>query len=142
LQKLSTVKNLEWIKIVGNNLGDIEDFSFSDALGLQHIDLSGNKITKIPEDFFSELKDLSFLNLNANFLTSFGETLLPAENSIEEFYANQNKLQKIANKFIKNLKSADIIGLIGNSCVDNKFIRSVDNPKKFMELYGEVDLNC
>ena len=142
LQKLSPVKNLKWMKIIGNILGAIENFSFDDALELDYIDISYNKITKIPENFFSNLKKLSFLNLNGNFLTSFGENLLPAANSIEEFYADENKLQKIANNLIKNLKSAKIIALVGNPCVDNKFNRSVHTPKKFMELYGEVDLNC
>ena len=142
LQKLSSIKNLKWIKITGNNLGKIENFTFNDALELEYIDLAGNKITKIPDNFFSDLNNLKFLNLNGNFLTSFGENLLPAANSIKEFYGSENKLQKIANKFIKNLKSADIIALIGNSCVDNKLNRLVDNSKKFMELYGEVDLNC
>ncbi|XP_070503357.1 leucine-rich repeat-containing protein 15-like [Chironomus tepperi] len=142
LQKLSTVKNLNWIRITGNNLDKIDNFSFADALELQHIDLSANKITKIPENLFADLSNLRFLNLNRNFLTSFGENLLPAANSIKEFYGSENKLQKIANKFIKNLKSANIIELIGNSCVDNKFNRLEDNSKKFMELYGEVDLNC
>ncbi|CAG9812127.1 unnamed protein product [Chironomus riparius] len=142
LQKLSAVKNLKWIKITGNNLGDIDSFTFNDALELKYIDLASNKITKIPDNFFSDLNNLSYLNLNENLLISFGENLLPTVNSIKEFYGSGNKLQKIANKFIKNLKSADIIELMGNSCVDNKFNRFVDNSKKFMELYGEVDLNC
>lgn len=123
-------------------MGEITDCAFLDAMDIEYIDLSSNKITKIPDNFFSDLKNLNFLNLNGNLLTSFDENLLPAENSIKEFYGNENQLQKISNKFIKNLKSAEIIELIGNSCVDNKFNRNVDNSKKFMELYGEVDLNC
>lgn len=142
LKKLSQINKLTTIEVTGNNLGDVYNFTFSDNLGLEFIDLSNNKITTFPEDFFAELKNLKYLNLNGNFLEDIGENFIKNGNVIEEFHCNNNKLKKIMNGLIKNLKEANVIELVGNICVDNKLDRKVDNSKKYMELYGEVDLNC
>lgn len=142
LQKLAPLENIQWMKIVGNDLKEVEDVALTSPAGIEFVDLAENKITKIPQNFFSELTSLEYLNLNGNFLTEIDADFVPKLNVIQKFYASNNKLEKIANDFIKTLKDAEVIELNGNVCVDNKFDRTADNSKKFNELYGEVVLYC
>lgn len=144
LKKLSSsdfvsLKQLESIQIVSNEIASIEAGVFDVFESLETLDLSNNKIKSLPSKIFAQLKSLTSINLNTNELTSIKSDFLPAANKIQSFTAKDNKLTLVESAFVWRLRTANLIDFSGNVC-NQKYDEEASS--NYIEFYNAILKKC
>jgi Leucine-rich repeat (LRR) protein len=132
-KSLEGLENLKEIKIVGNkNLTHLTSDTFAGLDKLENVDLSDNEINSMDKNVFVTLQNLKIVNMSHNALTELEEGMFANKNKIEEIYFNDNKLKKIARKFMKPLKRKLIkaADFNENECIDMKYPENTLNDLK------------
>lgn len=126
----------------GNNLSSISRGTFDAIPQLELLDLSSNNIVSLPSRIFTSLTRLHTLLLSNNRIVRFVADILPRRNVIDAMRLDNNQLEFIETKTIRFLRKAKIIDLTRNVCIDMKIAKTENSTRAFMELSGEIDLNC
>lgn len=136
------LRNIRELTIKSNMLKEVVDGTFGGFTQLQLLDLSFNSIMSLAERIFENLTSLRTLNLSHNKLTSLNAGMIPTRNVIESFMFSHNSLVSIDPRLIRLLKSAKLIDLEENKCINSKFDEAQHDEKKVMEIFGEASFKC
>jgi Leucine-rich repeat (LRR) protein len=134
---LAGYNNLVKMVITSNNIESIEASSFDGLTKVEVLNLSGNKIQALPLKFFDKMTALAYLDISSNDITQLRYDLVPAKNSIEEFYANGINLKSFDYSLVYRLKKADIIEFSGLVCNQTK-----TRTNSFISFFNRILDDC
>lgn len=129
---LKEFPSLKVISLRGNVLSTIADGTFDSVVFLEYLYLTNNNIASLPSEAFAKLSKLKVLDLAYNQLTSLKIELFPSPCSINDFRANNNKLEIIDIEVLTLLKNATP-QLRNNTCIDNYNINNKVNLKEVVK---------
>ncbi|CAL1270134.1 unnamed protein product [Larinioides sclopetarius] len=115
LAVLSSLSNLQWLNLQGNQIDDVHNFKWSQLNSrniLNSLFLGSNHITSIPEGTFTKLSNLNLLNIEGNLIHDVGSHSFPS--SIRSLSLSNNILKKVPLHAIYTLKHLRFLYLSGN----------------------------
>lgn len=132
---LAALKSLD---LSHNLIEKLEIAAFAGLNELQELNLSYNDLATLSLGVFDSLLNLKILNLSFNKLRQLKDEIFTGINVVEEFYADNNKLELINPEIVSVFERSKVIDLGGNSCIDLSY---PDNAT-ILQLALDVAENC
>ena len=121
------IYNLDLLKHMGpgvksfssdsNNLGELPEDLFKNAVNIERINLGGNGVTKLPENLFANNKKLKTVNLSSNNLGNIPENLFANNSELESVEFSQSWLSTLPANVFANNKKLKTVSLSNNKIV-------------------------
>jgi Leucine-rich repeat (LRR) protein len=124
----TTFKNLEVLRMIGQELEEIRTGTFQDAHNLRYLDLASNSIRKIDEDTFNGAYKLTHLLLKPNAITEVHKNAFKKLTELLYLDLSRNSITFFDRDSLENLPKLQVFGIHDNQLTSLHKTTFKNNP--------------
>lgn len=114
--------NVNTLKVSGNqNLKEIKPDNLKGALKLKTLKVVDNLIVELVANLFVEAPNLENIVLSNNQISKIHDSTFSGLPNLKNVYLDSNKFATLSYKIFENLNNLQILDLLGNTCINQKF---------------------